>query len=181
MLGIAWIIGKMLEMVFPFPVLWHWHFARLAVILVVEIWALRRAKCWIFPLVVTSLVLSIETLFQVNEPGVFPYTAWLFTMALILVAWFTAKSYWGTLAAFGGSVLLNQALVRFTYEGIVRHADLPDPFIWNFGVSFFAIWAGLRFGWHTYAAKALKRPIPEHVLPVNDLDVQEQKEEQDLC
>lgn len=176
----AWLAGKMFEIAFPLPTIWHWHFARLAVILVVEGWALRRTERWAFPLIMTSLFFSLETLFQVNEPGVFPYGNWFFSIALILVAWLTAKSYWGTLAAFAGSVLLNQALVRFVYEGIVRYADLPDPFIWNFGVSFFALWAGLRYGRQTYAASVLQRSVSKQLLPVNSVDVQEQTEEREL-
>lgn len=167
MLLIAWLIGKWVEVVFPSTMPWHWHFARLASILVFCGWAWQRAERRILPLLFTSFVLSIETLFLVNEPGVIPYGSWLLTIVLILVAWLTGKSYWGTAAAFAGSILLNQALVRFTYEGIVRYADFPDAFVWNFGVGFFAIWAGLRL-------------IVEHLLPANGVKAYEPSEEQEL-
>lgn len=167
MLLIAWLIGKCGEEVFPSAMPWHWHFARLASILTFWGWAWQRAERRILPLLFTSFVLSIETLLLVNEPGVIPYGSWLLTIVLILVAWLTGKSYWGTAAAFTGSILLNQALVRFTYEGIVRYADFPDAFVWNFGVGFFAIWAGLRL-------------IVEHLLPANGVKAYEPSEEQEL-
>lgn len=167
MLLIAWLIGKCGEVVFPSTMPWHWHFARLVVMLVFWGWAWQRAERRILPLLFTSFVLSIETLLLVNEPGVIPYGSWLLTIVLILVAWLTGKSYWGTAAAFTGSILLNQALVRFTYEGIVRYADFPDAFVWNFGVGFFAIWAGLRL-------------IVEHLLPANGVKAYEPSEEQEL-
>jgi hypothetical protein len=179
LLGIAWLTGKIAELTFPSPLLWHWHFARLMVMLAAEGWALRRAERWVFPLITTSLVFSVETLFQVNEPGVFPYGAWFFSIALVIVALLTAKTYWGTLAAFVGSVLLNQALVRFLYEGIVSHADFPDPFIWNFGVAFFAVWTGLRLALQAFTARALPTSTSALLLPVNEAGVQEQKEDQD--
>lgn len=167
MLLIAWLIGKCGEVIFPPTMPWHWHYARLVVMLVFWGWAWQRAERRILPLLFTSFALSLETLFLVNEPGAFSYGSWPFIFVLILVAWLTGKSYWGTAAAFAGSILLNQALVRFTYEGIVRYADFPDAFVWNFGVSFFAIWAGLRlFG--------------EHLLPSNGVKAYEPSEEQEL-
>ena len=180
MLAIAWLLGKSLEIGLPSLMPWHWHFARLAVMLLFGGWALWRSERRIFPLVFTSFLFSIETLFIVNEPGVFPYGAWLFTLALTLVAWLTAKSYWGTAAAFVGSVLLNQALVRFAYEGIVRHADLPDSFIWNFGVLFFTGWAGWRLGWKNFTARARRKSTSEQLLPVNAVGVCEQAEDREL-
>ena len=144
MLLIAWLIGKCGEVIFPSTMPWHWHYARLVVMLVFWGWAWQRAERRVLPLFFTSFALSLETLFLVNEPGAFPYGSWLFISVLILTAWLTGKSYWGTAAAFTGSILLNQALIRFTYEGIVRYADFPDAFVWNFGVVFLAIWAGLR-------------------------------------
>lgn len=152
LLLIAWLIGKCIEVVFPSTMPWHWHFARLGVMLVFWGWAWQRAERRILPLYFTSLVLSIETLFLVNEPGVIPYESWVFTVVLVLVARLTAHSYWGTAATFTGSILLNQVFMRFTYEGIVRRADFPDPFIWNFGVGLFTVWAGLRLGWLYYKA-----------------------------
>ncbi len=152
MLMIAWLIGKCIEIVFPSTMPWHWHFARLLVMTVFLGWAWQRAERRVLPLVFTSFVLSLETLFVVNQPGVIPYEAWVFNGALVIVARLTAKTFWGTAAAFTGSILLNQLFMRFAYEGILRRVDFPDPFIWNFGVGLFTVWAGLRLGWLYYQA-----------------------------
>ena len=160
-LTVVWMIGKCLEGFVLTAMPWHWHFARLAVMLFFWRWAWQRAERQIMPLLLTSLTLSMETLFIVNEPGVLPYEPWLFTIVVVLISWLSAKSYWGTAAAFVGSIILNQALVRFTYDGIVRYADLPDPFVWNFGVGFLAIWAGLRLGWRYYSDRERQEPVAE--------------------
>jgi len=147
---IAWLIGKCIEVFFPWTTPWHWHFARLMVMLAFWGWAWQRDKRRILPLLYTSFILSLETLFLVNQPGVIPYEAWLFTVVLFLVAWLTAQSFWGVAAAFTGSILLNQVFTRFTYEGIMRSADFPDPFIWNVGIGLLTAWAGLRLAWLNY-------------------------------
>ena len=157
MLTIAWLIGKWLEFIVPLTMPWHWHFARLAVMLVFWGWALQRAKQWIIPLFFASVIVFMETLFQVNEPGVFPQGSWIFPIILTIVTWLIAKSFWGTAAALVGSLLLNQLFVRFTYDGIVRHAVLPNEFIWNFGVAFFTIWAGLRLSRQYYVEQKLEK------------------------
>ncbi|MDR3602867.1 MAG: hypothetical protein P4L49_20710 [Desulfosporosinus sp.] len=180
LLTITWLIGKSLEVVFPESTLWHWHFARLAVMLVFWVWALRRSERRILPFLFTSFMLSLETLFLVNDPGVIPYGAWLFTGALVLTAWLTAKSYWGTAAAFTGSIMLNQALIRFTNEGLVRHMDFPEAFIWNFGVGLFALGAGLRLGWQYYLARKKLKTTAEHLLPANGVGAYEHPEEREL-
>lgn len=162
-LVIAWLIGKIVEVVFPSAMPWNWHYARLMVMLVFWGWAWQRAERWLLPLLLTSIVLGLETLFLVNEPGVIPHESWLFAVMLVVVAWLTAKSYWGTVAAFTGSILLNQVFTRFTYEGIVRRADFPDPFSWNFGVGLFTIWAALLLGWRYYFSRDGERQIGEHL------------------
>jgi len=180
MLMIVWLIGKCIEVVFPSTMPWHWHFARLLVMLAFWGWAWQRSERRILPLLFTSLVLSLETLFLVNQPGVIPYEAWVFTVVLVFVAWLTAHSYWGTAATFTGSILLNQLFMRFTYEGIVRRADFPDPFIWNFGVGLFTVWAGLRLAWLYYTEKERETQIVEHLLPANGGKASEPSEEQEL-
>lgn len=150
LLLVAWLMGKIVEVVFPWTLPWHWHFARLMVMLAFWGWAWERDERRILPLLYTSFVLSLETLFFVNQPGVIPYESWIFMVVLFIVARLTAHSYWGTAAAFTGSVLLNQVFMRFTYEGIMTRADFPDPFIWNFGVGLLTVWAGLRLGWFYY-------------------------------
>lgn len=161
LMTIVWIIGDYLENFAPSPLTWHWHFARLAVMLVFWYWAWQRSERRIIPLFLASLTLCIETLFLVNEPGVFPFEQWLFTLVLIIVCWLTAKSYWGTAAAFVGSLLINQAFVRFAFDGIVKYVDLPEGFIWNFGVGFLTLAAGLRMGWQFYAQRERLKPAAE--------------------
>lgn len=175
---IAWLIGKCVEVVFPSTLPWNWHFARLAVLLAFWVWAWQRDGRRILPLLFTSLVLSLETLLIVNEPGVIPYGLWVFTLGIILVAWLTGKSYWGTAAAFSGSILVNQALVRFTHEGIVRYADFPDAFVWNFGVAFFAIWAGFLVGFQYYTERKGKAQIVEHQFPGKGVKTYEQEKQE---
>lgn len=180
MLLIAWLIGKCVEIVFPSTMPWHWHYARLLVMLAFWGWAWQRSERRIVPLLLTSFVLSLETLFLVNEPGVIPYEAWIFTVVLVFVARLTANSYWGMAATFTGSILLNQAFRRFTYEGIVRRADFPEPFIWNFGVGLFTVWAGLSLGWHYYSVRERETLSVEPPLPANGGKVYEPLEEQEL-
>lgn len=141
----AWLIGKCGEVVFPAIMPWHWHFARLAAMLFFTVWAWQRAERRILPLLFTSFVFCLETLFFINEPGIIPYESWVFALIPFLVARLTAHSFWGTAAAFTGSVLLNQLFRQFTYEGIIRSADFPEPIVWNLAVLLFASWAGLRF------------------------------------
>ena len=178
-LTMAWIIGKSLEFIVPASMPWNWHFARLMVILVFWVWALQRTERWILPLIVTSLVVCLETLFQVNEPGVLPYGTGIFSLILVIVAWLSAKSFWGTAAALAGSLLINQAFVRFTYDGIVRHADLPDEFVWNFGVWFFVLWAGLSLGWQSHLERKLEKATADK-LSTSSVSAYEPREEHEL-
>lgn len=150
LLVIAWLIGKCVEVVFPWTLPWHWHFARLMVMFAFWGWSWVRDGRRISPLIYTTFVLSMETLFFVNQPGIIPYESLFFLLALFLVSRLTAHSYWGTASAFTGSILLNQVFMRFTYEGIMSRADFPDPFIWNFGIGLLTVWAGLRLGWLYY-------------------------------
>ena len=178
MLSMAWLIGKWIEIVLPVTMPWNWHFARLAVMLFFWAWAWERAEHRVFPLLFTSLIVGVETLFLVNEPGVFPYVSWVFAIVLVLVAWLTAKTYWGTAAALTGSALLNQALVRFTNDGIVRYADLPNEFVWNFGVGLFVIWAGLSLGWQFYIKRY--RQEDTELVAQNSVGSYEPSEEREL-
>lgn len=180
MLLSAWLLGKCGEAVFPSTTPWHWHYARLAVMLAFWGWAWQRAERRILPFLFTSFVLSMETLFLVNAPGVIPYESWVYTVVLVFVARLTAHSYWGTAAAFTGSVLLNQVFRRFTYEGIVRRADFPEPFVWNFGVGLFTVWAGLRLAWLYKTEKKRETQIIEQLLPAHGGNASESSEEQEL-
>jgi len=179
MLTIAWLIGKWIEVFYPVTMPWNWHFARLGVMLVFWLWALQRSEHRLLPLLFTSLIVCVETLFLVNEPGVFPYISWVFTIVLVFVAWLSAKSYWGIAAALTGSTLLNQAFVRFTYDGIVRYVDLPNDIVWNFGVGLFTVWAGLRLGWQFYIQRELQETDAK-LVPSNSVRAYEPLEEREL-
>ena len=176
----AWLIGRGIELVFPSTPPWSWHFARLAVILVIFLWALQLTERRILPLLLTSFIMSMETLFLVNDPGVIPYGTWLFTVVPVFAAWLTTKCYWGTVAAFTGSIFLNQALVRFTNEGIVRHTDFPDALVWNFGVAIFAVWAGLRLGWYHWLEREMQKTSVDPLLPANGVGLCDFSEEEEL-
>lgn len=178
-LTIAWLVGKWLEFIFPLTMPWHWNFSRLFVVLVFWGWALQRAEKRMIPLFLTSIVVLMETLFQVNEPGVIPNGSWISPFILIIVAWLSAKSFWGTAAALAGSLLLNQLFVRFTYDGIIRHAVLPNEIIWNFGVAFFTIWAGLRLSWQYYAERKLEKATADKLL-TNSAGLSSPQEEREL-
>ncbi|WP_407311033.1 hypothetical protein [Desulfosporosinus sp. SB140] len=167
-LSTIWFLGKCLESMIQSSGIWHWHYARLAVMVYVFGYAWKRTQRKIWPLILTSFVVCMETLFLVNDPGVIPYSSWLFALGLVLVAWTTSKSYWGTILALAGSVLLDQCLERFVYEGILRHVDLPDVFIWNFGVVLLIVWGGLRLGWRDYSERA--RMVPSN--STNDQELQ---------
>lgn len=153
----AWLLGKGAEFFIPSQLPWHWQFGRLAVMLVFWLWAWRRSERRIFPLCMTSLCLTLQTLYLVNLPGIVPFEDWLFTLGLFLVAYLTARTFWGAAAAFAGGILLNQAVRRFTYEGLVRYADFPDTFVWNAGVGLLVVWVVLRWGWRYCGARGRAR------------------------
>jgi len=176
----AWLTGKAAEIVFTVTVPWHWNIARLAVMLVFWVWALRRADKRLLPLFLTSLIVGVETLFMVNEPGVFPYVSWLFAVVLIVVAWLSTKSYWGTAAALTGSALLNLAFVRFTYDGIIRYVDLPNELVWNLGVGLFTVWSGAGLGWQFYTERKRQAADAELFVPSNSGGTNEPLEDRKL-
>lgn len=154
-LTVAWFVGKGLEMAFVYTMPWHWNFSRIAVMVVFWLWAIKRSEKRFWPLLITCLVLCAETLFKVNEPGIFPCVSWLFAGISVLVAWLTANSFWGAAAALTGSALINLVFIRFTYDGIIGYMDFPTDFIWNFGVGLFSVWSGLILGRQYYAEKKL--------------------------
>ena len=132
----AWLAGKGLEGIAGIFMPWHWVFARLAVMLTFLVWSWRRARSrrLLMPFCLVLISLVIVDLFTVNEPGVLAYEQWVFNGFVLLLAILTGGSFWGTAAAVTAAMLVNQILVPFFYTGIIRHADLPDPFTWNFWV-----------------------------------------------
>ncbi|MDQ7096838.1 hypothetical protein REC12_24905 [Desulfosporosinus sp. PR] len=180
-LSMIWLVGKCLEGMIPLSSsVWHWHYARLAVLLYVFGCAWKQAQRRVWPLLLTSFVLSMETLFLVNDPGVIPYSSWLFALALVTIAWLSAKSYWGTVLALTGSVLWGQGLERFVYEGIFRHVDLPDGFIWNFGVLVLMGWGIWRFRRSDYSESAEMVPSVEALVPASDKGIIESAKDREL-
>jgi hypothetical protein len=166
-LSAIWLLGKCIESILGYSSSWHWHYARLAVILYVGGYAWQHTQRRLWPLILTSFAMSMETLFLVNDPGVVPFSSWIFAIILVVIAWMTSKSYWGTTLGLTGSVLLDQCLERFAYEGILKHADLPDVFIWNFGVLLLTVWAALRIAWKNYS-KREGIPAVDNLVPTSD-------------
>ncbi|AFQ43144.1 hypothetical protein [Desulfosporosinus meridiei] len=179
LLTIAWLLGKWAETYLLVNMPWRWQLSRLAVMMVFWVWAFRRAERRFLPLFFASLVAFVQTLFFVNEPGVFPFGEWFFAIAMVLVAWLSAKSFWGTAAALTGGSLLNQVFVRFTYDGIMRFANLPDDFTWNLGVGLFSTWTALAYGWRLNAEKKAKR-MTQDLVVVQNLVNCESSEEKEL-
>lgn len=158
---VAWIVGKCLEGLFPTPAPWDWHFSRLITMIVFFVIAWRRSKRRFMPLIVASFSFSIETLFLLNQPGVFLYDTWIATFTLFIICWLIARSFWGSALAFTGSILINQLFIRYTYEGIMKQVDLPASSVWNLGVILFAVWACLGLVWRNLPSKTLDKPGTE--------------------
>lgn len=158
---VAWIVGKGFEGLFPTQEPWDWHYARLLTLIVFFIIAFRRSERRALPLIVGCFAISIETLFLLNEPGVFLYDTWIATFALFLICSLTARSFWGSASAFAGSVLFSQLFNRVTYDGLMKHVDLPSPEVWNLGVILFAAWACLGLAWWHLPFKSLDKPTGE--------------------
>lgn len=134
-LPLAWILGWILENSLNQHGVWHWHFSRLFVIL----WFFGIA--WrhlpnrkILPVFLTGLILLGQDLFIVNEPGIFSYDQWIFASILMSIAYLTTDDFWEMGYALAGGMLLNLGFSVFLYSGIVRHFDLPDPFLWHFSI-----------------------------------------------
>ncbi|MFZ3101607.1 MAG: hypothetical protein WA131_02975 [Desulfitobacteriaceae bacterium] len=133
-LCLAWLVGRIVDSLMGGGVPWHLNYARLAVILVFWWWAWQKAERRFSALLLTLLSLVLLDLFLVNEPGILLYDQWISVSLCFLIAWLASASYWGMAAAVAGSVFINQALIPFVFGGIVRYVDLPDAFLWNFGV-----------------------------------------------
>ena len=133
-LGLAWLVGRIVDSLMIGEVAWHLNYARLAVILVFWWWAWRKAERRFSPLLLTFLSLALLDLFLVNEPGILLYDKWIFAGLCFSIAWLSAASYWGMAAAVAGSIFINQGLILFVFGGIVTYEDIPDAFLWNFGV-----------------------------------------------
>jgi hypothetical protein len=145
MLSLAWLTGRFVDSLIIGEVSWHVNYARMAVILVFWLWAWRKAEGCVLAFIVTLLSLVLLDLFLVNEPGILLYDKWISAGLCFLVAWLAAGSYWGMAAAATGSVLINQGLIMFFFGGIVSHVNLPDAFIWNFGVGVLTLLGFISF------------------------------------
>jgi len=143
-LSLAWLIGRTVDSLMIGVAPWHLNYARLGVILVFWWWAWRKAKRRLSAFLLTLLSLVMMDLFLVNEPGVLLYDKWVFAGLCFLIAWLATASYWGMAAAVAGSVFINQGLMPLVFGGIVSYVDLPDVFIWNFGVLTLTLLGGMK-------------------------------------
>ncbi len=134
LLSLAWLIGRIIDSLIIGAVPWHLNYARLAVMLVFWWYAWNKAERHFSALLLTLLSLVLIDLFLVNEPGILLYDQWIFAGLCFATAWLAAGSYWGMAAAVVGGILLNQGLILYVFGGIVSYVDLPDAFLWNFGV-----------------------------------------------
>lgn len=153
LLGAAWFVGKTVEVFFPAVSPWHWHYGRIAVILVFWFFAWHKAKWQVLPLMLTLTGLFTVDLFLLNKPGIIPYEEWLLPLLLLLIAGFSSLSFWGMAAAFSGAILINQGMVIFFYGGITTHAELPEPFLWHFGTVALVLAGIMRAAWQKYAVR----------------------------
>ncbi|MHB1652295.1 MAG: hypothetical protein ACYCVD_07425 [Desulfitobacteriaceae bacterium] len=143
-LGLAWIMGKLIEGMVGISWFWHLEYSRLAVMIVFFVWAWNRSSRSVFSFLVPSVILMVKYLLVSNEPGVIPLENWLFAGAVLLTAWLTSQSYWGMAASVTGSILISQLFDLFALGGIISHQNLPDPFLWHFGVAGLAL-SGLMY------------------------------------
>ena len=134
----AWLAGTVIEGKFGWQGTWYWHYAHLLVILVFWWWGWRRARSKVLPVLIAILGISSIELFILNKPGLVPFEEWLPTLAILSMSVFLSSSFWEMVVISTSSVLINQGLFIFFYGGLLRHADLPDPRMWNLGVLFFA-------------------------------------------
>jgi hypothetical protein len=120
------------------PQTWHWHFSRLFVLLWFAWIAWRKtSERKVLPILLTGLSLLGQDLFLINEPGIFVYDQWVFALLLLFLAFLCTQSLWGMAWALTGGILLNIGFSVFFFNGIVRHYDLPDPFLWHFTITMF--------------------------------------------
>ncbi len=135
-LPFAWMAGWIFENSLAAPQTWHWHFSRLFVLLWFAWLAWKKtSERKVLPILLTGLSLLGQDLFLINEPGIFVYDQWVFALLLVFLAFLCTQSLWGMAWALTGGILLNIGFSVFFFNGIVRHYDLPDPFVWNFTIT----------------------------------------------
>jgi hypothetical protein len=166
-LPVLWILGWLLENSILSPQTWHWHTSRIFVLIgfVLIAWKNtpeRRAM----PLLLTALTFLGEDLFLVNEPGIFPYDQWIFALILMCIAFLSAQSVWGVAFALSAGMLLNVGFSVFLFDGIVRHLDFPDPFLWHFSIAVFVGIGAFKQAFSYYRTK-FRKPIPTEPLLVS--------------
>ncbi|MDR3289506.1 MAG: hypothetical protein LBT22_08775 [Peptococcaceae bacterium] len=131
---LAWIGGSVLEGLFLPSVIWHWNWARLAVMLLFWLWVRRQAHRRFLPLLLTGTALIVQDIFLLNEPGVIAGDQLIFSLAAVLVASLTAGGYWEMLAAVAGAWFFNQLAIGLIYIGtdVINYTEIPDAFAWHF-------------------------------------------------
>jgi hypothetical protein len=145
LLSLAWLIGRFVDFLIIGEAAWHINYARITVILAFWLWAWRKAEGCVLAFGLSLISLVLLDLFLVNEPGILLFEKWISAGLCFSVAWLAAASYWGMAAAVAGSVLINQVLTMFFFGGLVSHLDLPDEFLWNFGVLVLTLLGLIRF------------------------------------
>ena len=145
LLFFAWLCGKILGSYFSPPGVWHWDWARLAVIFFFALWAWQKAQRHTIPLLITFIALLVQDLFLLNEPGVLPGDQLFFGFATLLIACLVSHTYWETMSALSWALLLNQLCILFLYRGVVSYAKMPEPFSWHLWASTCAAGALVRF------------------------------------
>lgn len=164
-LPFAWIVGWILENALILPQAWHWHFSRLFVLLCFSWIAWKRTpERKVFPMLMTGLTLLGQDLFLINEPGIFAYDQWVFAFLLMCIASFSAQSLWGMALGMSGGILLNLGFSVFLFDGIVRHYDLPDPFLWHFSITALVGLAVLKLVRNYYQVKQAKSRCPVPII-----------------
>lgn len=149
-LGFVWLVGLVLENNILWDTPWHWHFSRLFVVALFAGLAWRQTQgSKLLPAFITALTLAGENLFYVNEPGMFKLDQWVFGGIVLFVSYLSTKDLWGMGFALAGGILLDLGISVFLFQGVVRHYDLPDSFLWHLSVTFltsgFAIRAFRQF------------------------------------
>lgn len=145
---VAWLIGFLLEILFPWEGAYHWHFSRAFVLTFFAAIAWKKTPGRkILPLLITAFALSSQNLFAVNEPGIIKGEQWIFGAIVLLMASIATQDFWGMGLALAGGILLDLGISVFLFQGIVRHYDLPDPFYWNLSVVSLTAFAAVRVLW----------------------------------
>lgn len=135
----AWLVGRLLEMVFPWSStrIYHYHFGQILVLvtLAAMAWQYTPGRK-ILPAVTTSFALVGQNLLILNEPAMFLGEQWFFGGIVLLVSFLSTIDFWGMALALSGGILLDLGISVLLFQGVVRYYELPDPFYWHLSIAF---------------------------------------------